>query len=176
MCSPSEGEWGHLRPGEVVVLAVEVTLACAPRVVVDDVAFGAAPVVGYCAAVHVFRPEYSIRLRARDLVGDGRALDHKPLAHLRQHNIEPEGGDTAMLTTYACLRLARILRDLGVPRSAVVCAFVGVLAMGGHNSGASERTLSVRRITSEEHIRISSRLSQNSLISITSSMQLPPYR
>ena len=87
----------HVRPSEVVVLAVEVALACASPVVVRDyVAFCAVPVVGDNAAVHVFRPEETFRFRVRTFVGDWRTLDHEPQAHFRKHAVELEGRDAAL--------------------------------------------------------------------------------
>lgn len=78
-----------MRPAEVVVLAVEVALACASTVVVrDDVVFCAVPVVGDNAAVYVFRPEDAFWFRVGTFIGDGRTLDHESQAHFRKHAVE----------------------------------------------------------------------------------------
>ena len=105
----------HVRPAEVVVLAVEVALACAPPVVVrDDVAFGAVPVVRDDAAVYVFGSEDAFRLRVRIFIGDGRALYHKPQVHIGQHSVKLEGGDTALPASYFGLRPVLMLHELGI--------------------------------------------------------------
>ena len=105
----------HVRPSEVVVLAVEVALASASPVVVRDyVAFCAVPVVGDNAAVHVFRPEETFRFRVRTFVSDGRTLDHEPQVHFRKHAVELEGRDAALLALYVCFYPVRMLHKLGI--------------------------------------------------------------
>ena len=102
-------------PTEVVVLAVEVALACAPLVVVsDDVAFGAVPVVRDDAAVYVFGSEDAFRLRVRIFIGDRRALHHKPQVHVWQHGAEPEGGDAATPASDVRFRPVLMLHELDI--------------------------------------------------------------
>ena len=105
----------HVRPAEVVVLAVEVTLSCASLAVVrDDVAFCAVPVVGDNAAVYVFRTEDAFRFRVGTFIGDWRTLDHESQTHFRKHAVELEGRDAALLTPYVCFCPVRMFHNLGI--------------------------------------------------------------